>query len=217
MTNDVPDQPEKKDFDRKRLIKIAKCLIGVAVCVGLVFAGRSAVTQWQQKTAETQSEIDKIETQIAATGDTAVRQPLIQQRDRLAKSLPSLGNLDWPKMILAAVLYGLGLLPPCFVLREAVGSLGHRPAVPISIASQLIGHLGKYVPGKAMVVVLRVGVLSRDNVSPIVGTVSVFMETLLMMAVGAVVSGAIICWLPVPTWMIAVSYTHLTLPTIYSV
>ena len=54
-----------------------------------------------------------------------------------------------------------------------------------------------------MVIVLRAGGLSVDRISVVTSTIGVFMETLLMMAVGAAVAGIVICWLPVPIWMIA--------------
>ena len=53
-----------------------------------------------------------------------------------------------------------------------------------------IGHLGKYVPGKAMVVILRTGLVYSDRVNRTVAVTSVFIETLTMMAVGAFVAAA---------------------------
>ncbi len=70
-----------------------------------------------------------------------------------------------------------------------------------AIAAQLVGHVGKYVPGKAMVVILRAGALRRDGVRPLAATVSVFLETFLMMAVGGAVAGIVVMWLPVPSWI----------------
>jgi hypothetical protein len=51
-----------------------------------------------------------------------------------------------------------------------------------------IGHLGKYIPGKAMVVILRTGLVYSDRVNRTVAATSVFVETLTMMAVGAFVA-----------------------------
>ena len=89
--------------------------------------------------------------------------------------------------------------PTC--LRSALETLGESPRLSTCLASQLLGHLGKYVPGKAMVIVLRAGGLARDGVGPLAATISVFMETLLMMSVGAALSCAIIIGLPVPVWI----------------
>src|SRR5690606_94835 len=53
------------------------------------------------------------------------------------------------------------------------------------VRAYYIGHLGKYVPGKAMVVVLRAALLSDKQVDTKMATISVFVETLTMMAAGA--------------------------------
>lgn len=55
-----------------------------------------------------------------------------------------------------------------------------------------IGHLGKYVPGKAMVVILRAGLVRGPQVDTALAAVCVFFETLTMMAVGAFLSAAIV-------------------------
>ena len=51
-----------------------------------------------------------------------------------------------------------------------------------------IGHLGKYVPGKAMVIVLRTGLIHSRRVNTGIVVASVFLETLTMMAVGACIA-----------------------------
>jgi glycosyltransferase 2 family protein len=55
-----------------------------------------------------------------------------------------------------------------------------------------IGHLGKYVPGKAMVVILRAGMIRGPGVDAPLAVVSVFFETLTMMAVGALMSAVVV-------------------------
>lgn len=67
-------------------------------------------------------------------------------------------------------------------------ALGQRPAVADSMAAYFIGHLGKYVPGKALVMVLRAGLIRGPMVDVKVAAACVAIETLTMMAVGAVIS-----------------------------
>jgi glycosyltransferase 2 family protein len=55
-----------------------------------------------------------------------------------------------------------------------------------------LGHLGKYVPGKAMVVILRAGMVRGPGVDAPLAVVSVFFETLTMMAVGALMGAGIV-------------------------
>ncbi|NND99335.1 MAG: hypothetical protein HKN47_18605 [Pirellulaceae bacterium] len=183
------------------LLRLAKWMIALAVAVGLVLATRSALDQWQHETDKIQRQIAELDQQIALPDPPTDRDSLIQQRDRLIANIPSLQNLGWDKVALSALLYAIGIFFPGLVLHDAVRSLGARATYGTAIASQLLGHAGKYVPGKAMVIVLRAGGLSVDGVQPIRATISVFMETLLMMGVGATLACIVIFWLPVPTWM----------------
>jgi uncharacterized membrane protein YbhN (UPF0104 family) len=76
--------------------------------------------------------------------------------------------------------------------RYSMWSLGQRPGIYESFRAYYIGHLGKYVPGKAVVVVLRSGLLGRERTSVRVAAAAVFLETLTMMASGAFLSALIV-------------------------
>jgi len=99
-------------------------------------------------------------------------------------------NVGW--LGVAGGLYLAGLLPAgifwCAVLRR----LGQEPRTGEALRAYYIGHLGKYVPGKAMVVVLRAGLIRSSRVQAPVAAAGVFFETLTMMAVGACVAAAIL-------------------------
>jgi uncharacterized membrane protein YbhN (UPF0104 family) len=71
-------------------------------------------------------------------------------------------------------------------------ALGAAPTAAQTLRSYYIGHLGKYVPGKAMVIVLRAGLLRDRGVDPLLAAVTIFYETLTSMAVGAFLSAAIV-------------------------
>ena len=107
----------------------------------------------------------------------------------------------WFSLGLALVLYAVGLMPAALVLREACGIWGRHPPVRWAVAAQLIGHLGKYVPGKAMVVWLRHDVLRRVDLTLGVCTAAIVTETLLMMACGSAIAAAVCAALPVPWWV----------------
>jgi glycosyltransferase 2 family protein len=70
------------------------------------------------------------------------------------------------------------------VLRASATPLGTGAA----LRAYLISQLGKYVPGKAMVVVMRVGLSSPYGARPATAAIATFYETLVMMAAGAVVA-----------------------------
>lgn len=181
-------------------IRVAKWMIAILVLGGLWIAGRSAVTQWREEKAKIQEQIASIdsELELATPGE---RNALQVRRNMLVASLPNWSSIRWHYMFIASVLYALGLLPSGFLLRRALVCLGQQPRLVTVLAAQLMGHIGKYVPGKAMVIVIRAGVLARDGVKPMQATMSVFLETFLMMAVGGTVAGIVVLWLPVPAWI----------------
>jgi len=210
------------------LKRIAKWLVTALVVVGLAYALQQSLAQWQSETqkldhrvADLQSQIDRLEASGTAGTDSIRR--LRDEQTFIRSRIPTLGNLRWDLIGLAGVLYAVGLFPPAMMLHRVLRALGQRVSIGRVVAAQLIGHAGKYVPGKAMVVVIRVAILcGRDSrpitaiaeaqavasdVQKIPATVCVFWETLMMMAVGAAVGGVVIIWLPVPQWMIAASIT----------
>jgi uncharacterized membrane protein YbhN (UPF0104 family) len=190
---------------------IAKCVIAVIVVVGLVLAARQAIDQWQIESTKLQSEIDALDKQIGQTEDPSKRQELLVMQRQRMDSIPRIRNLDWTRIGIAALIYALALVPPGLLLRRAVialglNPLGQNPRLSTAIAAQLLGHAGKYVPGKAMVIVLRAGALAIDGVRPMTTTVAVFVETFIFMAVGAAVAGLVVFWLPVPAWITATAF-----------
>lgn len=101
-------------------------------------------------------------------------------------------QMRWPWVILAGVIYLAGLLPAGLFWWRVLWVLGQRTRFLDTMRAYYIGHLGKYVPGKAMVVVLRAGLLQPGGARVSVAAAAVFFETLTMMAVGAFWAAAIL-------------------------
>ena len=98
-----------------------------------------------------------------------------------------------PWWLLGAGLVYLAGMAPCWLFwHKTLNAMGQRPRRRESLRAFYIGHLGKYVPGKALVVVLRTSLIRSNRVDTSVAATSVFVETLTMMAVGAFVSAAIL-------------------------
>ena len=95
-------------------------------------------------------------------------------------------------LVPAGVSYLLGLLPSAIFWHRILLALGQRPRLLASLRAYYIGHLGKYVPGKALVVIMRAGLIKGARVDATVAAVSVFLETLTMMAVGAGLAAGIL-------------------------
>ncbi|MBX3415759.1 MAG: flippase-like domain-containing protein [Pirellulales bacterium] len=109
-------------------------------------------------------------------------------------------------LVLSGVLYLLGSLPCGLYWRRILLELGQRPALGRLLRAYYIGHLGKYVPGKAMVLVLRASLLRGPTVDGRVAAVCVVYETMTMMAVGAALTAlALLMWTPRHDWLILLS------------
>jgi uncharacterized membrane protein YbhN (UPF0104 family) len=102
------------------------------------------------------------------------------------------GQWNWQPawLLVAGGVYLLGLLPFGLFWFRVLRGLGQEARLGETLRAYYIGHLGKYVPGKAMVVVVRTGLIRGRRVDTAVAAVSVFLETLTMMAVGAFTAAA---------------------------
>ncbi len=116
--------------------------------------------------------------------------------DTIAEAVTELGQYSWDFspwwLILAGMLYLVGLLPAGLYWRHVLLVFGQDARLGEVLRAYYVGHLGKYVPGKAMVVVIRTGLVRSHRVDTAVAAVSVFLETLTMMAVGACIAAGIL-------------------------
>lgn len=97
--------------------------------------------------------------------------------------------------VLAGLLYVLGLLLAAWYFFWLLRSLDQPVRLFESIRAHYVGHMGKYVPGKGLVLVIRLGLLPFERRSLAAGGVAVFYETIMMMAVGAILAAVIL-----PVW-----------------
>ena len=108
------------------------------------------------------------------------------------KAFEQLAGYEWQVrpawLLLSGALYALGLAPMAWFWHRTLGALGMRAPVLATFRAYYLGHLGKYVPGKAMSVILRVAAVNKWVISMRLALLSCLMETLTMMAVGASLS-----------------------------
>jgi uncharacterized membrane protein YbhN (UPF0104 family) len=96
-----------------------------------------------------------------------------------------------PAWIALALLLYLGGLAACGYYFGRVMQVSPTPVGDFAaLRAYLISHLGKYVPGKAMVVVMRVGLLAPYGARPATAAFATLYETLTMMAAGGLIAAA---------------------------
>lgn len=102
------------------------------------------------------------------------------------------GAVAWdfrPGWLMASgVVYLVGLLPAGIYWHRILRNLGQRVRLSEALRAYYIGHLGKYVPGKVTVVVLRVGLIWSARPDGAVAAASVFLETFTWLACGGVLA-----------------------------
>ncbi len=96
-------------------------------------------------------------------------------------------TIHWPWLFASCALYVFGWCPSVFfwhrLIREMGGTTGRLDVAHAFFA----GHLGKYVPGKASVLLIRAGMLQERGCRPGVAALTSTYETLACMGVGAAV------------------------------
>jgi len=97
-------------------------------------------------------------------------------------------NLWW--LAVAGACYLSALLPSGIFWYRVLRALGQDARWFETLRAYYIGHVGKYVPGKAMVVVLRAALLRSHRVDTGIAAATVFLETLTWMTVGSFLAAA---------------------------
>ncbi|HET6326822.1 MAG TPA: lysylphosphatidylglycerol synthase domain-containing protein [Planctomycetaceae bacterium] len=101
-------------------------------------------------------------------------------------------------LLLSAVLYAVSWLPSVWFWRELMRALGGRPNFADAARAYYCGSLGKYVPGKAMVLVLRGSLMNSRGCAGRTAAITAAYETLTMMGTGLLV-GLLLA--PLPDWV----------------
>jgi glycosyltransferase 2 family protein len=107
-------------------------------------------------------------------------------------ALKELSQHEWTVhpmwLVLSGVIYAVGTAPMGWFWWRTIRAFGYDPPLMATYRAYYFGQLGKYVPGKAMVIILRVAAMRRWAPSMRLVIVSVFVETLTVMAVGAMLA-----------------------------
>jgi uncharacterized membrane protein YbhN (UPF0104 family) len=88
--------------------------------------------------------------------------------------------------VLSGVLYQLSMFPSVLFWTWAMRRLGQAPSLLAATRAYLVGTLGKYVPGKALVIIMRTALVRGPRVRISVAALTVVYETFICMATAAI-------------------------------
>ncbi|MDG2390555.1 MAG: hypothetical protein P8M30_14695, partial [Planctomycetaceae bacterium] len=94
-------------------------------------------------------------------------------------------------LAVSALCYGLGWLPSIWFWRNMMIGLGQKPNWLLSGNAYFAGHLGKYIPGKAGVLLIRSAILKERGFHFAIAVLTSAYETLIVMGVGLIVAGSL--------------------------
>src|SRR5262245_4837877 len=100
-------------------------------------------------------------------------------------------TLRWGWLFAAGAIYLLGLALSALYWYRLLRGLGQHPSANAVIRSYYLGHLGKYLPGKAWAVMIRTTVAAGAGVRLGVAVLSTFYEVLVTMTAGALLAAVV--------------------------
>ena len=130
-------------------------------------------------------------------------------------------HVDPMWLVLAGLLYQLGCLPAAVFWHRVLTHAGQEVGILEALRAYYVSQLGKYVPGKLMVIVLRRSLLHSPSAENTVVAASIFFETFTMLAVGGALSTLLLVTWYRDEWLLiaaaVVSTALVGVPTIPSV
>ncbi|MDO4587163.1 MAG: lysylphosphatidylglycerol synthase transmembrane domain-containing protein [Planctomycetia bacterium] len=115
---------------------------------------------------------------------------------RLYQDSNEIMKYDWTIhyrwVILSCLIYLLAFFPASVFWFFLLRWMGQKISFFQAVRAFYVSQLGKYLPGKAMVVIIRSAMVTGEKVRASVAAVCVFYETLTMMATGAFIAAMII-------------------------
>ena len=101
----------------------------------------------------------------------------------------SAAGIGW--LVAAGVVYIVSWLPSVWFWRELMRAVGGHVTFRDAARAYYCGHLGKYIPGKAMVLVIRAALVKDRGCPALLAAVTASYETLVMMGTGVAFGAAL--------------------------
>lgn len=120
---------------------------------------------------------------------------------RLSPEVLAWDRIRWPPLLIGFLLAAAALFPSGIAWLQTLRDFQLKIPVHHGAYAYFLGHLGKYVPGKTMAVLLRVGYLHRLDVPVRPVILSVFIETLTSVASGSILGAILLQTMSAPLWL----------------
>lgn len=117
------------------------------------------------------------------------------EKEKIA-SYPLALHPGW--ILLSMVCYFAGMTGCAFFWWLALRDLGGAPSFLNTGYAYFAGHLGKYVPGKGLVIIIRAALVRGPGVRAADAAFTSVLETFFLMSVGALVCLPVFVWAPLP-------------------
>jgi uncharacterized membrane protein YbhN (UPF0104 family) len=163
-------------------------LVLILVVWGIARSVQNSAQQLSQQQTQLERQIQELEREKASLADQSAAQKLNQQTADLRRQIQDFWKADWKYLVLGGCVYAVGMIPAAVYWQICLRALGQKVPWQLALWGYFYGNLGKYFPGKAMVIVLRLAALAPFGVRRVATVMTIFIETLTMMAVGGAVA-----------------------------
>ena len=122
----------------------------------------------------------------------AIAYTLWKAASQLRESEFDFRSVAWGWWASSLICYVLTMVCSCLFWHRVLLAFGQRPQMIDSFLAFFASQLGKYIPGKAMVVVIRTDLIRGEEVKTGPAAASVFVETLTWIFVGSAIASVLL-------------------------
>lgn len=169
----------------------------VLVVFGIGHFLRNSTAELAQQQEKLERQATELLSKAAETDDTKEAEQLRERSEKLLSQAQAFWRPSWGGMCYACCFAMGAMLPAGIFWRRCLVEMDQVHHFGDTLWAYFYGNLGRYVPGKALVLVLRISSLANHEVKKTVVVMTIFVETLTNMAVGCAMAAACLIWLEI--------------------
>ena len=169
----------------------------VLVVFGIGHFLRNSTAELAQQQEKLERQATELLSKAAETDDTKEAEQLRERSEKLLSQAQAFWRPSWGGMCYACCFAMGAMLPAGIFWRRCLVEMDQVHHFWDTLWAYFYGNLGRYVPGKALVLVLRIASLANHEVKKTVVVMTIFVETLTNMAVGCAMAAACLIWLEI--------------------